>query len=173
VADPTVAKPERHAPERLERGVVGAAVAVYAFLDDLFLGPILVTTAVLFPWYLTMGAASVLFTFVNVACCNWLQRGWDSWIDGHGAKLETRLAKLRDGRLLRYPARWITRDSDVWVTVAAGLIGTVIVVAVIRLLGGKPVGHRRVVFASLAYSAGFAATYTGVGIGIDDLLRLI
>jgi hypothetical protein len=61
----------------------------------------------------------------------------------------------------------------VWVTVAAGLIGTVIVVAVIRLLGGKPVGHRRVVFASLAYSAGFAATYTGVGIGIDDLLRLI
>jgi hypothetical protein len=59
------------------------------------------------------------------------------------------------------------------VTIAAGLIGAVIVVAVVRLLGGKPVGGRRVVLASVAYSVGFAGTYTGVGVGINDLLRLI
>ncbi len=167
------AKPEPHALKRLKYGVVSTAVGVYAFLDDLLLGPILVAAGVLFPWYLTMGAATGTFTLVNVVCCNWLQRSWDSWTHGHGARLEARLAKLRDGRLLKYPARWITRDSDVWVTVGAGLIGTVIVVTVIRLLGGQPVGHRRVVFASFAYSAGFAATYTFVGIGLNDLLRLI
>jgi len=43
----------------------------------------------------------------------------------------------------------------------------------IRPLGGRPVGHLRVVFASLAYSAGFAATCTGVGVGLEDLLRLL
>jgi len=171
--DVPAAKPASRALKRLQYGVVGTAVAVYAFLDDLLLGPILVAAAVLFPWYLTMGAATGVFTLVNIICCNWLQRSWDTWIQRHGARLDARLAKLRDGRLLKYPARWITRDSDVWVTVAAGLIGTVIVVTVIRLLGSKPVGHRRVVFASFAYSAGFVATYTGVGIGIGDLLRLI
>jgi len=158
---------------RVANEVVGAAVAAYAFLDDLLLGPILVAAAVWFPWYLTFGVAGALFTFLNVACCNWVQQRWDSWIHGRGAKLEARLEQRRRSRLLRRPVRWITRDSDVWVTIAAGLIGTVIVVSAVRLLGGKAVGRRRVLFASIAYSTGFAATYTGVGVGLDDLLRLI
>lgn len=166
-------KPASRRFARLHFGIVGAAVAIYAFLDDLFLGPVVVATAVFFPWYLTMGAATGVFTLVNIACCNWLQTRWDTWIRRQGARLEARLAKLREGRLLKYPARWITRDSDVWVTIASGLIGTVIVVTVIRLLGGTPIGQRRVLFASFAYSAGFAATYTGVGIGIHDLFRLL
>ncbi len=148
-------------------------MAVYAFLDDLLFAPVLVTATVLFPWYLTLGAATAIFTFVNVVSCSWVQRSWDTWIHAQGARLEARLAGLREGRLLKFPARWITRDSDIWVTVAAGLIGTVIVVTVIRLLGGAPIGRRRVFFASLAYSVGFTATYTGVGIGLHGLLRLI
>lgn len=166
-------KPESHVPVRLANRVIGAAVATYAFLDDLLLGPILVAGAVWFPWYLVLGSAAGLFTFINVACCNWVQQSWDSWIHGQGAKLESRLEQRRRSRLLRHPVGWITRDSDVWVTIAAGLIGTVIVVTVVRLLGGNPVGRRRVIFASLAYSIGFAATYTGVGVGIGDLARLM
>lgn len=165
--------PESHVPVRLANRVIGTAVAAYAFFDDLLLGPILVAGAVWFPWYLTLGPAAGLFTFINVACCSWVQQSWDSWIHGQGAKLEARLEKRRRSRLLRHPVGWITRDSDVWVTIAAGLIGTVIVVAVVRLLGGNPVGRRRVMFASLTYSVGFAATYTGVGVGIDDLVRLM
>lgn len=158
---------------RIRRSAIGAGVAVYAFLDDLLLAPILVGAAVVFPWYLALPVATLVFTLVNVACCNWLQGSWDAWIHGQGARLERRLERLRRGRMLRHPVRWITRDSDIWVTVAAGLIGTVIVVTVIRLLGGGPLGRRRLVLASFAYSAGFAATYTGIGVGIDDLLRLI
>jgi hypothetical protein len=157
----------------MQKGLIGAAVGAYAFLDDLFLAPIVVALAVWFPWYLTLAVAASVFTFVNIACCNWLQRSWESWIRGHGAKLEAKLEKMRRGRLLKYPVGWITRDSDVWLTIAAGLIGTVIVVAVARLAGSKPIGQRRVLFASLAYSVGFAATYTGVGVGIGDLLRII
>lgn len=166
-------QPEPPTFTRLTNGVIGAAVGVYAFLDDLLLGPILVGVAVWFPWFLILGAAAGLFTFVNIACCNWVQRSWDSWIHGHGARLEARLERLRRRRLLKRPLDWITRDSDVLLTIAAGLIGTVIVVAVARLLGGKPVGHRRVLFASVAYSVGFAATYTGVGVGIGDLVRVV
>ena len=90
----------------------------------------LVGLTVWIPWYLTFSVAAGALTVVNIACCNWMQRRWDSWIRGYGAKLERRLDKLRRGRLLRYPVGWITRDSDVWLTIAAGLIGTVIVVAV-------------------------------------------
>ena len=164
--------PESQVLRRLANGAIGAAVGVYAFLDDLLLGPILVAVAVWVPWYLTLAVAAAVLTFVNITCCTWMQRSWDSWIQGQGARLEARLVKLRRGRLLRHPLGWITRDSDVLFTIAAGLIGTVIVVAVARLAGSKPVGQRRVMFGSIAYSIGFAATYTGVGIGIGDLVQL-
>ena len=166
-------KPQGRPLATLEQGVIAAAVGIYAFLDDLLLGPMLVAAAVLFPWYLILASAAGLFTFINIGCCTWLQRRWDRWVHCHGARLEARVDKLRRGRLTRHPIRWMTRDSDVWVTIAAGFIGTVIVVGVIRLLGGPPVTHRRLVYASVAYSAGFAATYTGVGVGIHDLLRFV
>jgi hypothetical protein len=161
-----------HVLVRVANRVIDAAVAAYAFLDDLLLGPILVAAAALFPWYLTLGPAAGLFTFINVACCNRVQRNWDGWIQGHGARFEAGINKRRRSRLLRHPVSWVTRDSDVWVTIAAGLIGTVIVITLVRLLGGDPVGRRRVMFASIAYAVGFAATYTGVGVGITDLVRL-
>lgn len=157
----------------LARTLIGAAVGAYAFLDDLVLGPAVVAMAVWLPWFLVMGFAAAIFTLVNIACCNWLQQRWQSWSEGHGARVEARLEKMRRGRLLRHPVSWITRDSDVLFTIAAALIGTVIVVAVARLAGSKPLTRRRVLYASAAYSVGFAATYTGVGVGIDDLLRAI
>jgi hypothetical protein len=158
---------------RLAHGLTGAAVGAYAFLDDLFLGPIVVALAVWLPWYVVFGLAASALTFVNLACCDWLQRSWESWSHGHGAKLEQKLERWRRSRLLRHPVGWIARESAVWFVLAAGLIGTVIVVAVARLSGGASLGKHKVVLASIAYSAGFAATYTVVGLGIGDLLRRI
>jgi hypothetical protein len=158
---------------RLTNGLVGAAVSAYAFLDDLFLGPILVALAAWLPWYVTLVVAASVLVFVNIACCNWVQGSWESWIHGNGARLEARLERMRNGRLLKYPIRWVTRDSTVWFTIAAGLIGTVIVVGVNRLIGGHSVGHRRVLFGSISYSVGFAATYSGIGLGLGDLIRAL
>jgi hypothetical protein len=121
----------------------------------------------------TFGLTAPVLTLVNIVCCNWLQRGWESWIHGHGARLEAKLERMRRGRLLRHPVGWIARESIVWFTIAAGLIGTVIVVAVTRLSGGREVGKRRIALASVAYSVGFAATYTGIGLGIGDLLHVL
>ena len=119
--------PESHALARVANGAIGALVGVYAFLDDLLLGPILVAVTVWVPWYLVFGVAACALTFINIACCNWMQRSWDEWIRGYGAKLEARLEKIRRGRLLKHPFGWIARDSTVLLTIAAGLIGTVIV----------------------------------------------
>jgi hypothetical protein len=133
---------------------------------------VLIAVTVWVPWYLVFGISAGVLTVVNIACCNWLQGSWDEWIQGHGQKLEERLEKLRRGRILRHPLGWITHDSTVMITIAAGLIGTVIVVAVIRLAGSAPIGPRRILFGSLAYSIGFAATYTGVGVAVMKLVRL-
>jgi hypothetical protein len=165
--------PESQTLARVANGAIGTLVGVYAFLDDLLLGPILVAVTVWVPWYLVFGVASAALTFVNIASCNWMQRCWDDWIRGYGAKLEKRLEKLRRGRLLKHPLGWITRDSTVLLTIAAGLIGTVIVVAVLRLAGSKPIGKRRILYGSVAYAVGFAATYTGVGVAIEHLVQII
>jgi hypothetical protein len=170
--DPSVS-PESHTLARVANGVIGTLVGVYAFFDDLLLGPIVVAVTVWVPWYLVFGIAAAALTFINIACCNWMQRSWDEWIRGYGAKLEKRLEKLRRGRLLKHPLSWIARDSTVLLTIAAGLIGTVIVVAVARLAGRKTIGQRQIVFASIAYSVGFAATYTGVGVAIEHLVQII
>ena len=80
---------------------------------------------------------------------------------------------MAKSELFWFPLGWIARDSTVLLTIAAGLIGAVIVVAVTRLAGSKPIGQRRILFASVAYSVGFAATYTGVGVAIKNLVRII
>ena len=113
------------------------------------------------------------FTAVNLACCEWLQRRWEHWILGHGARVEALLERRRRSRLLRHPLAWVARDSDAWFTVAAGLIGTIIVMALTRLSGAASLTRRRLVLGSVAYSFGFAATYTVVGLGIGALVRLL
>lgn len=158
---------------RIRGGFAAAVVGAYAFLDDLLLGPIVVALAVWLPWYLVLALAAAAFSLINVACCNWLQARWDTWLQWHGAKLERRLGRLQRSRILRHPFGWIARDSPLWFTIAAGLIGTVIAVAVARVAGTKEIGHRRVVVASIAYSIGFAATYTGLGVGLEDLISLL
>lgn len=165
---PITGTTEPRSPRRLLSGLTGAAVAAYAFLDDL-VGVLVLAASLL--WWVTFAIAAPLFSCINIACCTWLQRSWETWSEGNGARLEAMLVKKRRNRLLRLPLAWIACDSDVWFTIAAGLIGTVIVYAVTRLSGGAMLSRRRIVFGSVAYSVGFAATYSGVGIGVGDLIR--
>ena len=158
---------------RLKNDLIGTAVGAYAFLDDLILGPLLVLLAAWMPWWVILPLSWAFFTAVNLACCEWLQRRWEHWILGHGARVEALLERRRRSRLLRHPLGWLARDSDAWFTAAAGLIGTVIVVALARLSGAATLTRRRLVLGSAAYSFGFAATYTGVGVSIGAILRLL
>ena len=45
--------------------------------------------------------------------------------------------------------------------------------ALARLSGAASLTRRRLVLGSAAYSFGFAATYTGVGVGIGTIVRLL
>jgi hypothetical protein len=69
---------------------------------------------------------------------------WDGWIAGHGERVEARLEKLRSGRITRHPVEWVRRGSVGWFALAAILLNAVVAVAVARLVGGEPVGARRV-----------------------------
>ena len=81
--------------------------------------------------------------------CNWFERQWGVWITTHEARLEKRLAKLRKGRVMRHPVNWITDSSGGMFALAAALFNAVIVVALARLISGKPVGERRIFMAAL------------------------
>ena len=44
---------------------------------------------------IVFAAAAGLLTLLNIACCNWIQRRWESWIAGNAKRLEARLEKMR------------------------------------------------------------------------------
>ena len=50
------------------------------------------------------------------------------------------------------------------------MINAITVVALARLIGGKPIGHRRVLLAAIGYSIFFATVYSLIGLSIKDLV---
>jgi hypothetical protein len=80
------------------------------------------------------------------------------------------LEKLRSGKLLKTPVGWVRNGSEVGFTLAAVVINAITVVALARLIGGAPIGNRRVTEAALGYSIFFASLFTLIGIGFEDLL---
>jgi hypothetical protein len=55
---PAGGRSDSSAIARVANGAIGALVGVYAFLDDLLHGPILVAVTVWVPWYLVFGVAA-------------------------------------------------------------------------------------------------------------------
>jgi hypothetical protein len=153
--------------------VVGTAISIYAVFDSLLAGvPVAALAAFLNPLIVFAGAAALL-TLLNIACCNWIQRQWESWIAGNAKRLETRLEKMRKGRMMRHPVSWITRGSDAWYTLAAALANAIIVAALARFIGGEPVSERRIFLGSVAYSISFAATFSVTGFLVGDAIGAV
>jgi hypothetical protein len=111
-----------------------------------------------------------VISLINIWACSWLDREWDVWIAGPGKRLEKRLEKLRSGKLLKTPVGWVRNGSEVGFTLAAVVINAITVVALARLIGGAPIGNRRVTEAALGYSIFFASLFTLIGVGFEDLL---
>jgi hypothetical protein len=72
---------------------------------------------------------------------------------------------------LKKPVSCVQRGSDLWFTLAAVVINAITVVALARLIGGVPIGHRRVVLAAVGYALFFATLYSLIGRSVEDLVK--
>lgn len=108
---------------------------------------------------------------LNVACCRWLQRHWDGWIAGNGARIEAKLASMRKSRVMKHPVAWITRGSDWWYALATAIVNPIIVVVAARVVGGQPIGERRIMIASVAYALPMALVFTVTGYALGEAVR--
>jgi len=150
---------------------IGAFVTMIAFFDDFTVGPIVIALAAVLPALLTFAITAGVYSFVQYAACRWLLRRWEEWIHGNGQRLERRLEKWRNRRILKYPVNWITHGSIFWFGLASVIFASVVVVSVAQLASDEPVPHRRVVLSSAIYGVWFAALYTSIGYGIGEGVR--
>jgi hypothetical protein len=115
-------------------------------------------------------AGAFAVSFLAVACCRWVNRRWDEWLAGHTNRVEARLERMRASRLLKHPVAWIQRGPDRWYALASALANPILVVALARSIGGKPVGDRRIVLGSVAYAISYVALWSLVGLALADAI---
>jgi hypothetical protein len=85
--------------------------------------------------------------------------------------MESRLETMRVSRLMRHPVAWLQRGSDRWYAFAAAVAKWILVAAFARLVGGKPVGERRIVLGAVAYAVPYVAMWSFVGLVVGSSLR--
>lgn len=151
-------------------GAAGAVVGAVAFFDGVFVGtPVALLAASLRP-PVVFAAAAVAVSLLAIFCCTWLERSWDDWFSGHGNKLEKRLERMRGSRLMRKPVAWIQHGSDRQYALAAAIANPVLVAALARSIGGRPIGRRRIVLGSVAYAIPYVALWTLVGVALGSVV---
>lgn len=149
---------------------VGTVVMAFAFFDGVFVGAPIALLAGAFrpvPLYCCAVIAVVLLV---LACCAWLDRRWDDWFTHNGGRMETRLETMRASRLMRHPVAWLQRGSDRWYAFAAAVANPILVAAFSRLVGGKPVGERRILLGAVAYAIPYVAMWSFVGLVLSGTL---
>src|SRR6187549_3682670 len=152
-------------------GVVGTVVGAVAFFDGVFIGaPIALLATTLRP-LLVYGVATVAVILLVIACSSWVDRRWDDWFSGNGNRVEGRLESMRRSALMKHPVAWIERGSDRWYALAAAVANPILIGALARLVGGRPIGHRRIVLGAVAYAVPYAAMWTIVGFALGDTIR--
>jgi hypothetical protein len=152
-------------------GAVGTVVGAVAFFDGVFIGtPIALLAASLRPLLVYLGATGAVILLV-IACCAWIDRRWDDWFAGNGKRVEKRLEAMRRSRLMRHPVAWIERGSDRWYALAAAVANPILIGALARLVGGRPVGHRRILLGAVAYATPYCAMWTIVGLALGVTFR--
>jgi hypothetical protein len=152
-------------------GAVGTVVGAVAFFDGVFIGaPIALLATTLRP-LLVYVVATVAVIMLVIACSSWVDRRWDDWFSGNGNRVEARLESMRRSALMKHPVTWIERGSDRWYALAAAVANPILIGALARLVGGKPIGRRRIVLGAVAYAIPYCAMWTIVGFLLADTLR--
>ena len=120
--------------------VIGTVVGAFAFFDGVFLGAPIALLAASFRPALVYAVATVVVILLVIACCSWVDRRWDDWFSGHGTRIEKRLEAMRASRLMSHPVAWIQNGSDRWYAFAAAVANPILIAALARFIGGKPIG---------------------------------
>jgi hypothetical protein len=150
---------------------IGTAVGAFAFFDGVFLGVPIALLAATFGPVLVYAVATIVVILIVIACCSWVDRRWDDWFSGHGRRIETRLGAMRASRLMRHPVAWIQNGSDRWYAFAAAVANPILVAALARFIGGRPIGRRRILLGAVAYALPYVAMWTLVGFALGATLR--
>lgn len=158
--------------DKVRTATVGSVIAGYALFDVI---PIAVIVVVLTAWFerplVLFLITAVALVVINVACCRWVQRHWDTWIAGNGSRIEAKLQTMRASRVMKHPVAWITRGSDWWYALATAIVNPIIVVVAARTIGGQSITERRIVIACVAYAVPMALVFTLTGYAVGEALR--
>jgi hypothetical protein len=77
---------------------------------------------------------------------------------------------MRASRLMRHPVNWLERGSDRGYAFAAAVANPILVAGFARLVGGAPVGERRVFLGAVAYAVPYVAMWSIVGLVVSGSL---
>jgi hypothetical protein len=150
--------------------VIGTAIGAYALVDAWVFGPIVAILAATTSLLIVFAATAVVVLLLNLACCGWIERNWDTFMPANRERFEKRLERMRHGKYSGRLVDWITGGSDASFGVAAVLANAIIVVGAARLLGDRPVGGRRILVASVSYAIAFATLFCFVGWLVGTIL---
>ena len=157
----------------IRTGVIGTIVAAVAFFDGVFLGAPIALLAASFRPLIVFVAAAIAVVFLTIACCSWVDRRWEDWFSGNASRIGKRLEAMRASRLMKHPVGWIERGSDGRYALAAAVANPILVLALARSIGGKPIGERRVVLGSVAYAIPYVAIWSLVGLALGGAIRTV
>ncbi len=73
------------------------------------------------------GVAALAVVLLNVACCTWIDNHWGEWVAGSGARVETRLQKMRDKKSLQKPVSWIEQGNAARYALAAAIVNAILI----------------------------------------------
>ena len=104
----------------------------------------------------------------RVRAMTWIDRNWDVWIAG--TRFEARMQKVRRGKRAQRPTEWINRGSDRGFATATALLDAIQVIALTRLITGRPTGNRRIVIASVVYSLTIGGLYSLIGFALGKAI---
>jgi hypothetical protein len=149
-------------------GAIGTLVAGFAFFDGALIGAPIAALAATLRTPLVFVVAAVAVSFLSIACCRWVDRRWEDWFSSNAKRMEKRLERMRESRLMRRPVAWIQGSSDRRSAVAAAVVNPILVVALARSIGGQPIGERRIVLGSVAYAIPYVAMWSLVGLALGD-----
>ena len=77
---------------------------------------------------------------------------------------------MRASRLMSHPVAWMQSGSDRGYAFAA-VANPILIAALARFIGGKPIGDRRILIGAVAYAIPYVAMWTLVGYALGGTLR--